>query len=226
MKKITYLILFLLIAGTGPGCRQKENTAAGDGPNKHYENSETGISLTYPESLTASTAAGIVLLHHDIPYKNGGACDMMGDDKQYDRLTDFELKIQIIDGNMTETVRTLSPYIPQENFVNEELVASPGFIDPCTIGRFSGFAIYEGAEGCGHTRYYFQLSGDKTLVLTNASIQALSGAIVPEKVNEVLAVPGVISREKNMEIFESIVKSLVIRESVIGPEAPHEIDAP
>ena len=212
MKKIALYILILLIAGTGPGCRQKETAAAGDSPNTHYANAETGISFTYPGYLTASTAAGVVLLHHDIPYENPGACDMMGDDKKYDRLTDFELKIQIIDGNITQTVRTLSPYIPEENFVNGELVASPGFIDPSTIGRFSGFAIYEGAEGCGYTRYYFRLPGDRTLVLTNASIQALSGAIVPEKVAEVLAVPGVISREKNMEIFESVVSSLTIRE--------------
>jgi hypothetical protein len=210
MKKIPFYILILLIAGTG--CRQKETAAAGDGPGTRYANSETGISFTYPEYLTADTSAGVVILHHDIPFENAGACDMMGDDKKFDRLTDFEMKIQIIDGNITETVRTLSPYIPEENFVNGELAASPGFIDPSTIGRFSGFAIYEGAEGCGHTRYYFRLPGDRTLVLTNASIQSLSGAIVPEKVADVLAVPGVISREKNMEIFESVVGSLTIRE--------------
>jgi hypothetical protein len=210
MKKIFFGILVLLIAGADYGCPKKESTAAGESPNKHYANSETGISFTYPEYLTASTAAGMAILHHDIPYENGGACDMMGDEKKYDRLTDFEMNIRIIDRNLTETVKTISPYIPQENFANGELMASPGFIDPCTIGRFSGFAIYEGAEGCGHTRYYFRLSGDKTLVLTNASIQALSGAIVQEKVNEVLAVPGVISREKNMEVFESIVRSLII----------------
>jgi hypothetical protein len=210
MKKIFFGILVLLIAVADYGCPKKENTAAGESPNKHYENSETGISFTYPEYLTTSTAAGMAILHHDIPYENRGPCDMMGDEKKYDRLTDFKMEIQIIDRNLTETVKTMSPYIPQENFANSELVASPGFIDPCTIGRYSGFAIYEGAEGCGHTRYYFRLSGDKTLVLTNASIQALSGAIAQEKVNEVLAVPGVISREKNIEIFESIVRSLII----------------
>jgi hypothetical protein len=210
MKKITFSILILLIAGSGYDCLKKENRPAGEDPNKQYANSETGISFTYPENLTASTTDGIAILHHDIPYKNAGACDMMGDEKTYDRLTDFEMKIQIISRNLTETVKTLSPYIPQENFVNGELVASPGFIDPYAIGHFSGFAIYEGAEGCGQTTYYFPLAGNTTLVITNASIQALSGAIIQEKVNEVLAVPGVISREKNKEIFESIVQNLKI----------------
>ena len=210
MNKVSFGILILLVAGAGYGCPKKESTAAGISPNKHYANSETGISFAYPEVLTARTEAGVAILHHDIPYKNGGACDMMGDEKEFDRLTDFEMKIQILARDLSESVRDLSPYIPQENFVNGELVASPGFIDACTIGRFSGFAIYEGAEGCGHVRYYFRLPGRRTLVVTNASIQALSGAISQEKVDEVLAVPGVIPREKNMEIFESILGDLIV----------------
>jgi hypothetical protein len=211
MKKITFIIFILFIAGAGYDCLKKDNKPAGEGPNKQYKNSDVGISFTYPDNLTASTTDGVAILRHDIPYENAGACDMMGDEKKYDRLTDFEMKIQIINMNLTATVKTLSPYIPQENFVNDKLVASPGFIDAYTIGNFSGFAIYEGAEGCGQTTYYFPLAGDKTLVITNASIQALSGAIIQEKVNEVLAVPGVISREKNKEIFESIVRNLKIK---------------
>ena len=210
MKKIALSILVLLITGTGYDCLKKGNNPVGEDPKKQYTNPESGISFAYPENLTASTTDGIAILHHDIPYKNAGACDMMSDEKTYDRLTDFEMKIQIIIKNLTETVKTLSPYIPQENFVNGELSAAPGFIDPYTIGQFSGFAIYEGAEGCGQTTYYFPVVGNKTLVITNASIQALSGAIPREKANEVLAVPGVVSREKNKEIFESIVKSLII----------------
>ncbi len=210
MKKIVFIVLILLIAGAGYYFLKKDNNPVGEDANKQYQNSDTGISFTYPKILTASTTDGIAVLHHDIPYKNSGACDMMGDEKTYDRLTDFEMKIQIINKNLAETVKTLSSYIPQENFVNDELVASPGFIDPYTIGHFSGFAIYEGAEGCGQTTYYFPMANNKTLVITNASIQALSGARVQEKVYEVLAVPGVISREKNKEIFESIVRNLKI----------------
>ncbi len=210
MKKIIFAILILLIAGSGYDCVNTENEPAAEDPNTQYTNSATGISFSYPKNLTASTTDGVAILRHDIPYKNSGPCDMMGDNKTYDRLTDFEMKIRIINKDLTETVKTLSPYIPQENFVNGKLVASPGFIDAYTSGNFSGFAIYEGAEGCGQTTYYFPLAGNRTLVITNASIQALSGAISQEKVNEVLAVPGVISREKNKEIFEDIVRNLKI----------------
>ncbi|OGD25447.1 MAG: hypothetical protein A2V57_09705 [Candidatus Aminicenantes bacterium RBG_19FT_COMBO_65_30] len=210
MKKIIFVVLIVFIAGAGYYFLKKDNSPVGEDANKQYQNSDAGISFAYPKILTASTTDGIAVLHHDIPYKNSGPCDMMGDEIKYDRLTDFEMKIQIIDKDLTETVKTLSSYIPQENFVNDKLVASPGFIDPYTIADFSGFAIYEGAEGCGQTTYYFPIAGNKTLVIANASIQVLSGAIVQEKANEVLAVPGVISREKNKEIFESIVRNLKI----------------
>jgi hypothetical protein len=210
MKKIILAVLIVSIAGAGSACQKKGNEPAVEDPSRQYADSGTGISFAYPKILTVSTRDGVAMLHHDVPYKNSGACDMMGDDKIYDRLTDFEMKIQIVPKGLTETVKTLSPYIPQENFVDGELVASPGFIDPYTNGAFSGFAIYEGAEGCGQTTYYFPLAGNRTLLITNASIQALSGAIVQEKVDEVLAVPGVISREKNKDIFESIVRSLRI----------------
>jgi hypothetical protein len=211
MKKFILIIVMLVIAGTVYYFLRKENPPVGEDADTQYQDADTGISFAYPKDLAASTADGIAMLHHDIPYKNAGACDMMGDEKTYDRLTDFEMKIRIINNKLAETVKTLSPYIPQENFVNGELAASPGFIDPCTIGNFSGFAIYEGAEGCGQTTYYFPIAPDKTLVITNASIQALSGVIAQEKVKEILAVPGVISREKNGEIFASIVRSLKIK---------------
>ena len=211
MKKVTFIIVLVLFAGTGCDFLRKDKRPVGEDPPAQYENSVTGISFVYPKILTVSTTDGIAILHHDIPYKNSGACDMMGAEKKYDRLTDFEMKIRIMNNILAETVKKLSSYIPQENFINDELVASPGFIDPCTIGNYSGFAIYEGAEGCGQTTYYFPVADRKTLVIANASIQALSGAISQERVNEVLAVPGVLSREKNKEIFDSIVRNIKIK---------------
>lgn len=211
MKKIFFVILVVIIIGWGYYVFVKEKPTPTENPNKQYRNSNLGISFPYPKFLTASTTNNTVILHHDIPYQNHGACDMMGDEKIYDRLTDFEMKIQVINKNLTNTVKNLSPYIPQENFVNNELVPSPGFIDIYTIKNLSGFAIYEGAEGCGQTTYYFAINPEKTLVVTNASIQALSGAIIPEKVNEVLAVPGVISRGNNQQILEFILQNLEVK---------------
>jgi hypothetical protein len=215
MKKITLIILILFMVDTVSGCVKRDNnpvekdsSSVVEVENKQYTSPDTGISFTYPKNLAVSTTNAVTLIRHDIPYKNSGACDMMGDAKIYDRLTDFEMKIRIINKNLTETVKTLSPYIPKENFAEGKLMASPGFIDPYTKGNFSGFAIYEGAEGCGQITYYFPVTDNKTLVISNASIQALSSVISQEKVNKVLAIPGVISREKNKEIFEFILGNL------------------
>lgn len=208
MKKTLVFIIIILLAIGGYYLFKRKNTAPKDTSIKQYSNLQLGISFAYPKILTASTTDGIITLHHDIPYQNTGACDMKGDEKIYDRLTDFEMTFRVINKNLTDTVKEISPYIPQENFVNDELIASPGFIDSYDIGTFTGFAIYEGVEGCGHTTYYFPIKSGKTLVVTNASIQALSAVIVPEKVAQILAIPGTISREKNKEIFENILKSL------------------
>jgi len=135
---------------------------------------------------------------------------MMGDEKIYPRLTDFKVTIQKVNKDIVGTMKTISPYIPQENFVNNNVVVSPGFIDAYSVGTLNGYAIYEGAEGCGQTTYYFPISADKTLVINKASIQVLSGVIAKEKMDEVLAVPGVISKEKYEEIFLSILGSLKI----------------
>lgn len=208
MKK-TLIILLIIILGIFFFLRNKKSSVVNQDIST-YKNSAVNLSFKYPKILTASTTNGIVILHHDIPYENHGDCDMMGDEKTYPRLTDFKVTIQKINKDIVGTMKTVSPYIPQENFVNNKVVASPGFIDVYNVGTLSGYAIYEGAEGCGQTTYYFPIESNKTLVINKASIQILSGVIAKEKMEEVLAVPGVISKEKSEEIFTGILKTLEI----------------
>lgn len=208
MKKATFIILIIIISIIGFYFFRGNKPVVKSEPLKIYRNNQDNFSFSYPKILTASTTDNVVVLHHSISYKNTGACDMMGDEKIYDRLTDFEMTVQVVNNKLTDTVKKMSPYIPQENYVNDELITSPGFIDEYTIGTLSGFAIYEGAEGCGQTTYYFPIEKQRTLVITNASIQMLSGIVAEWKTAEVLAVPGVIPRDKNHEIFEGIVRSL------------------
>ena len=211
MKKISLLlIIIILLIAIGWFFANKEKAVV-DKTIGTYKNSSLGITFSYPKILTASTTDGVVTLHHDIAYENRGDCDMMGDEKIYPRLTDFRVTIQKMNKNVVDAMRTVSPYIPQENFVNNKVVVSPGFIDAFKTQGYEGYAIYEGAEGCGQTTYYFPIEEEKTLIIHKASIQILSGVIAEEKMNEVLAVPGVISREKSEEIFISILNSLKVQ---------------
>lgn len=210
MKRTLSIIALVIVVSVGYYFLKEDKPIIKSEPLKTYRNNRDNFSFSYPKILTASTTDNVVILHHDISYQNSGACDMMGDNKTYDKLTDFEMTVQIVNNKLTDTVKKMSPYIPQENYVNDELITSPGFIDEYKIGTLSGFAIYEGAEGCGQTTYYFPIEKQKTLIITNASIQILSGVISKEKMDQVLAVPGVISKTKNHEIFEDIVRSLKI----------------
>lgn len=212
MKKIVFILLLICLAGAVYWYTQKPEAVPVDTEIKTYRNANLGIYFSYPKILTASTTNSMVVLHHDIPFTNNGDCDMMGDEKTYERLTDFEVRMQTLNKNLVDTMKTLSPYIPEENFVNGEVVESPGFIDSYTAGNFSGFAIYEGAEGCGQVTYYFPVNNNETLVIQKASIQALNTSVRSESsINAVLAVPGVISNEKSEEIFAQILQTLEVR---------------
>lgn len=208
MKKILFLIVILFLGISGFWYFNKSEPATVESNLKNYRNNEFGISFSYPDNLLISTNEDGVALYHDIPYENTGACDMVGEEIVYERLTDLHIGFRTFDSGLVETMKTVSPYIPEENFVNNQVIESPGFIDAYSIGKWNGFAIYEGAEGCGQTAYYFPINKDRTLLVTKASIQALSGVRSPEAEASILAVPGVISREEYMKIFEEIMKTL------------------
>ena len=210
MNKFLLIIVAGLLVIGGAWLIKNNNKTQSDENIKTYKNLGLGITFNYPKYLTASTTDGVIVLHHDIAFENNGDCDMMGDENTYPRLTDFKVTIQKINKNLVSTMKAVSPYIPQENFVNDEVVVSPGFIDAFEVGTLRGYAIYEGAEGCGQTTYYFPIKSDETLVINKASIQVLSGVTGKEKQDMVLAIPEVISKEKSEEIFISILKTLEI----------------
>lgn len=211
MKKITFIIIIIILIAGGFWYLNKNKEIPVETNLKQYSNNNLGISFSYPEELFLSANEDSVALYHDIPYKNTGACDMVGEEIVYERLTDFYVTFKTFDSGLVETMKLVSPYIPEENFIDNQVVESPGFIDKYSIGSWNGFAIYEGAEGCGQTAYYFPISNSKTLFVAKASIQALSGVRSSEVEQEILAVPRVISREKYMQIFEEIMKTLEIK---------------
>ena len=209
MRKVTIIVILLIIVGAFWFVK-KDKEVVTEKTTTTYKNSSLNVSFDYPKTLTVKTVGGVITLHHDIAYENHGDCDMVGDEKTYPKLTDFKVTIQKTKTGLVDTMKNMSPYIPQENFINNTVVPSPGFIDEFKSGKLLGFVIYEGAEGCGQTTYYFPINNNETLVINKASIQILSGVIVGDKVNEVLAVPGVISKEQSESIFDSILKTLKI----------------
>ena len=213
-RNITIIILIIVVA-TVVGLLFKRpnatpaNTVATTTPSTLTFNG-AGLNVSYPKELTTYQQDDIVVIHHEIPYQNTGACDMEGDSVVYPMLTDFHVTMRIVNSPLVQTVKSISPYIPEENFAHDALKVNPGFIDSFEVGAFKGFVIYEGAEGCGVITHYLPIPGNKTLVVQKASIQALSGVRGQEEIQNILRVPGAIAPSVSDRIFTEILQSLTL----------------
>lgn len=207
MKKLVLVVIVFVVLGVLVYLNSGKNVINPEFST--YKSQKLGISFSYPKILTASTTKDSVILYHEVPFVHHDYCDFKGEiDTTIDTLTDFRVNLQTVDKNINDAIREMSPYIPEENFINGEINASPGFIDPFDNGNLKGFSIFEGAEGCGHTIYYLKISDKKTLVVTRDFITVFSGAIDVENEEKAKAVSGVINKEKEEEIFETVMKTV------------------
>jgi hypothetical protein len=161
---------------------------------KVYRNKALSIEFRYPAELSLVENGGRITLFHQVQYKNNGDCDMMGDERLYNNLTDFQMSFEL--GSIKD---------------------KPEYIDgQYSAGSLRGNYQYYGAEGCGDTNYFFPLGGTmsgRQLVVRRANIQTLSGVRNnTEEREEILTIPGVISKERNDELFRQIISSFKIIE--------------
>jgi hypothetical protein len=212
MKKFILIIIVLALVLGGIWYYKKDKVTTPTtttSTTTNYRNSNLGLSFTYPKILTASSTAQLVTLHHEVPFTHHDYCDFKGEgDTTVPTLTDFHVTFRTENKSLIDTMKLESPYIPEENFVNGKVVPSPGFIDSYKIGELDGFRIFEGAEGCGQTTYYFPISSSKTLIIKELLITVFTGAIDVENKAAAEAVPGVLNKEKAAENFESILQTL------------------
>ncbi len=212
MKKTLILIILIAAALTGVWYYKNKNSVPivkTDTHTKTYKNSSVGLSFKYPDTLTASTTAGHATLHHEVPFTHKDFCDFKGDgNTTTSTLTDFHIDFHVVADNIVNTMKKESPYIPAENFVNGQVVPSPGFIDAYEAGNLKGFEIFEGAEGCGYTIYYLKVSENKTLVVKNDLITIFTGSIDAGNMAAAKAVPGVIIKENAESIFNTILNTV------------------
>lgn len=211
MKKVLFIIVILALVFGAVFYGTKDNATPTNPDLVSYRNSRLGISFTYPKILTASTTKNVISLHHEVPFVHHDYCDFKGEgDTTINTLTDFRVSFYTVDKSLIDSMRQESPYIPEENFVDGNIIPSPGFIDSYENGELKGFRIFEGAEGCGHLIYYLKISEKKTLIVIDEFITVFSGAIDTENMDRALAVPGVINKNRASEIFESVLKTVKV----------------
>lgn len=211
MKKTISIIVLLIIVVVGFWFFKRAEAPV-DSQTATFNSSTLGITFNYPKILTVKEVAGKISVHHEIPFVHHDYCDFKGEiDTTLPIMPDFHLDMYVVSKNVTETMKQESPYIPEENFVNGNVVPSPGFIDESEFRNLKGFAIFEGAEGCGQTTYYFKLSDSKTLIIKQKMITVFTGAIAVEQKDKAEAVPGVINREKEAFVLNGILESLEVK---------------
>jgi hypothetical protein len=152
-----------------------------------YRNDALGYEFKYPAKLQLVEQEEVVILNHSIEYENCGDCDMKGYCDYQERLVDFNVSFEVI-----------------HNHVEHDLY---GYDYAYHAGMLEGYWIYQGAQGCGDFFYYFPLGDEKTLLVTRAAIQALSGVSLNWDLDEILQVPGVIHKEEAQAIFYHILVS-------------------
>lgn len=202
-QKIAYIVLAVVLLAAG--CIQKVSAPAFEPTVNTYHSSQRGFTIEYSPKLKVLEAQDSVVLNHSVAFPNTGACDMKGDSTVYPNLDDFNVTIKILPKPLVESVKQQSPYMPAENFDYDTLKTIPGFIDSYQAGSLKGYAIYEGAEGCGHTIYYFPLSSLTTLVVTRDMVQLFSTAVTGEAKSRLLNTPGVIPPEEADRLFNQVL---------------------
>jgi hypothetical protein len=210
MKKITVIILAILLI-LGVWLYMRKGSTPVDTMVTTYRNTNSGLSFTYPKILTVKATGDIVTVHHEVPFAHHDYCDFKGEgDTTIPNLTDFNVAFHVSETGLVQTMKTESPYLPEENFVNGTVVESPGFIDKYEIGDLKGYKIFEGAEGCGQTTYYFPITSSKTLVAKEELVTVFTGAIDKENEDKAAAVPGVLNKEAETQTLESIFKTVKV----------------
>jgi len=208
MKKIIWAIIILIVIAGAVWFMTRGKKVAPDPTVTTYKNSNLGISFTYPKVLSASTTDSDVTLHHEVSFEHHNFCDFKGDTATSTKnLIDFDVAFHMSDESLIDTMRSENPEIPAENFASGTVVPSTGFIDPYSVGNFSGFKLSESAEGCGNITYFLSLSSTQTLVAKQKLVTVFTGAIDPVTEAAARAVPGIIVPDSANQILTSVLKS-------------------
>lgn len=150
---------------------------------KTYTSSKYGFEFKYPENLKLTDTGSKVNLNHSTPYENHGDCDMSGDIGTFKSLTDFNISFEVTSENVAKQID-----------------------GDYSAGMLKGMWAYSGAEGCGEYIYFFP-TGNRTLVVRRAAVQATSGLSTGWQLDKILAIPGAISKEESQKLFDQILSA-------------------
>jgi len=170
---------------------------------KTYTNSEYGFEFRYPDALTISKEKDKITIIHSIPFVHTDPCDFKGGAPQLQKLTDFNVGVEVVDNDIINTIiKGQSEYFVLNYVKNNKIEIVKDFIDEVDIGGLKGYKITSGVEGCGEYTYYFIISPQKTLLLKRPFITELIN-----EPQQYLKLSGIIKPEEEVKLFNQIIST-------------------
>ena len=164
MKKI--IILFLLLHGV---FISKATDTLNVKQWKHCKIKNTNLKFSYPGFiLNLDSTNNQLSLWHSIPFKHADPCNLkVAFPDSINGLVDLGFTISVEKSNITDFVLNLGgDFIRKYYFINDTLKPEKGFIDKITVGKYKGYKIQQGAEGCGINMFLLALTNSSTLRIT------------------------------------------------------------
>jgi len=175
---------------------------------KTYRDDQLRFEIKYPANLIkVSKDNQCLLLLHSIPCEHPNPCDFSDNPSPpFAELTDFKVNIEVFNRDINWAVRAHEgDYLTRNYLLEKELKLEPGFIDESRIGLLKGYRISSGTHGCGWNNYYFPRDSINTLFVHRSYVAELSPLIKIKGYEEYLKLPGVITPDKEEELFNRIL---------------------
>jgi len=169
------------------------------------------FEFQYPPILSLVQQGETVFLTHSVAYRHPNPCDLRGDGQPLDKITDFNISLEVVDANLKDTVKANEgDFLTENYFQGATLLTSPGFIDELGLGSLrGGYRVTSGAEGCGRFNYYFPLSANKTLFVHRSFIPEFKS--INRDYQKYLSVSGTIAPNQEEDFFRNIFYSFNFR---------------
>ena len=172
---------------------------------KTYRDEELGFELKYPELISAQSKGFNLYLTHAIGYQHADPCDMKGDAPDFNKVIDFNVNYEILKTNLKGAVESQYPYFPEDVLDGDKIRSELAY----AVGNFKGYKHEIGAEGCGLQTYYFPLTENSTLIIERRFSPERTPLII--NYQEYLALPGIITVEKELEIFDQVLSTFIYK---------------
>jgi len=157
------------------------------------------LEFSYPSILTLSKTGETTSLDHSIPYRHQFGCDFKGDTvTMLNDVNDFSASFKILSKDLLSSVKLSIG----DSSLTQAIMGESSY----KVGSLVGYKIQRGVEGCGTFEYYFPISANETLNISQGmhaqTLGQMGGPTTLDKTS------GFITYTQEEQIFKDILSSV------------------